>query len=450
MIQPVQLNIKGGYKVQIGLLLAGYLLIAFTGLQAYLKPFSAEFILGALAVISSLTNQVASKQVFRFGIAAMVLVLLYIAVPAKTMLFLSLIMAVLCLAATFHFKSNIITLFSMAMMSPIFDYGASVFSFPVKLFLTSVAARIIGVLQPGIKAEGNFLVSGSFEFSVDTACLGLHMLNTSMMVALILISFFAKKKEKRMTFPGILTCLLIVFLLNIVSNLIRIICLVLWKIPPGAFMHDVVGIVCFSVYVIAPMLYFIPLCLKYLGRNSHTSGSDLVIVPKSHLIINIFLVATLGVAVVLGKNKSLNGELIPMADVNVPGYSTTRLEHRVTKLSSKNALIYIKPIAGFFSSDHQPMICWSGSGYDFTKVHQKEVNGANVYAATLEKGDEHLYTAWWYDNGRSTTISQVQWRWNAFKKSQHYAIINVTASTPGMLEKEVIKMMGLKLGKRTR
>ena len=94
------------------------------------------------------------------------------------------------------------------------------------------------------------------------------------------------------------------------------------------------------------------------------------------------------------------------------------------------------------------MICWSGSGYEFTRIHEKEIGGTTVYAATLEKGDEQLYTAWWYDNGLSTTISQFEWRWDALRTHHHYAIVNVTASTPEMLEKEARKMILLKIGKR--
>jgi exosortase N len=441
---------RGGIQKQwLGLLLCGYTAIMLIGLQQYIKPFSSQFILGTVAVATSLRQRAANKQALRFGTAALAFALLYVVVPAKTMLFISLAMAVGCVLATFHYSTSVLSVFSMIMMSPIFDYAISVFSFPIKIYVTSIAAKAMRFIEPDMRAEGNFLISGNTEFSIDTACLGLHMLTVSMLAGLTVMAYFTKRQTNKTPVWGIAIGLLIVFLLNIVSNLIRIICLVFWKIAPDNYLHDVIGLVCFAVYVIAPMLYIIPRCMKFFERKvPATQASAPIPVLKVSIVMNTLLLLILSIAVLIGKDKSLNGELIPLKNVSVPGYTSMQLEHRVTKLYNENALVYIKPIAGFFSSDHQPMLCWSGSGYEFTKVHEKKINGITVYAATLEKGSERLYTVWWYDNGVSTTISQLEWRWNALRTQQHYSIVNVTAATPVMLEKETGKMLLLKTGKR--
>jgi exosortase N len=438
----------GIYKHWLVGLLCGYLLLSLAGLYDYIRPLSAQFIFGIIAVASSLTRGNADRQALRFGTGALAFALFYVFLPAKTMLFISTATSVMCLLATFHLRSNVVTIFSLVIMSPIFDYAVSVFSFPIKIYVTAAAAKVISMIDPGMTAEGNFLVSGGSEFSVDTACLGLHMLTTSMLAGLIVISHFAKKRGSRLSFSSVVASLLIVLLLNIVSNLVRIICLVQWKIGPDNVMHDVVGIMCFILYVIAPVMYLIPGCLKLAAPKKIVSAVEVTPVLKVSLLMNTLLFVIIGIAVYVGRDKSLNGELIPLKDISVPGYASTQLEHRVIKLSNKDALVYVKPIAGFFSSDHQPMLCWTGSGYEFTKIHEKDVGGTKVYAATLEKNTERLYTAWWYDNGISTTISQFEWRWDALKTRQHYAIVNVTAATPEMLDKEVRKMLVLKLGKR--
>jgi exosortase N len=441
---------RGGIHMQwLGVLLCGYTVIMLIGLQDYIKPMSAQFILGTIAIATSLTRGTNDKQPLWLSMVALGFAIFYVVVPAKTILFISLAAAVMCVLATFHFTSNIVTIFSVGMMSPIFDYAVAVFSFPVKIYVTAAAAKVIALIQPDMRAEGNFLVSGASEFSVDTACLGLHMLTASMLAGLIVIAHFAKKLKSRVSVLNIVACLLLVFLLNVVSNLLRIVCLVFFKIAPDNFMHDVVGIACFMLYVIAPMLFLIPRCLNFFAWKMKTVEQENVArVLRINMVMNTLLLFILGMTVYATRDKSLNGELIPLKNISVPGYTATQLEHRVTKLYNENALVYIKPIAGFFSSDHQPMICWSGSGYEFTRIHEEEMGDTKVYAATLEKGDERLYTAWWYDNGISTTISQFEWRWDALKTRQHYAIVNVTAATPELLKIEVKKMILLKLGKR--
>jgi hypothetical protein len=57
----------------------------------------------------------------------------------------------------------------------------------------------------------------------------------------------------------------------------------------------------------------------------------------------------------------------------------------------------------------------------------------------LEGEKDLLYTAWWYDDGNSCTISQAEWRWNSFRHGSHYALVNITTATGQKLEQEVAK-----------
>jgi hypothetical protein len=57
-----------------------------------------------------------------------------------------------------------------------------------------------------------------------------------------------------------------------------------------------------------------------------------------------------------------------------------------------------------------------------------------MYTATLVKGNEQLYTAWWYDNGTDHTTSQLAWRWQVLKGAHPFSIINVTTATQAELE----------------
>ena len=86
------------------------------------------------------------------------------------------------------------------------------------------------------------------------------------------------------------------------------------------------------------------------------------------------------------------------------------------------------------------MICWRGSGYELRQVKTIEVGKQEVYSAVLEKENEKLYTAWWYDNGNDRTIDQFDWRWNVLMGKSKYSLVNITAAEPLVLEKEIRKV----------
>jgi exosortase N len=101
----------------------------------------------------------------------------------------------------------------------------------------------------------------------------------------------------------------------------------------------------------------------------------------------------------------------------------------VVKLQSKDALIYIKYIRGFFDTEHNPMICWSGGGYQFKRVTRETIAGRKVYTATIFNGTDNLYTAWWYDNGVKHTTEQFEWRWDLVRGGKPYVLINIACSS---------------------
>ena len=126
-----------------------------------------------------------------------------------------------------------------------------------------------------------------------------------------------------------------------------------------------------------------------------------------------------------------------MASPATPGYTAKRLDADILQLNSPAALIYIKKIRGFYSTEHNPTICWKGSGYTFRKVTCSNIRGTELYVAILARGNEELYTAWWYDNGLLRTIGQFKWRSDVFKGGNEYSLVNVTCSDYGELCKTI-------------
>ena len=118
-------------------------------------------------------------------------------------------------------------------------------------------------------------------------------------------------------------------------------------------------------------------------------------------------------------------------------YRASEFAPGIVKLESSESLIYVKYVRGFYDTDHNPTICWKGSGYELQEIEQTSIAGCAVFTALLANGKEKLYTAWWYGNGKSNTNDQLTWRWDMIKGAKDYAVINVTASKKKNLYSEV-------------
>ena len=111
-------------------------------------------------------------------------------------------------------------------------------------------------------------------------------------------------------------------------------------------------------------------------------------------------------------------------------------------MSHDSLLVYVKSIPGWYSTEHTPLICWRGSGYEFGKVWEQKASGTACYAGVLEKkGEPSLYTAWWFDNGQEQTIAQARWRWLDAGGAPGFSLVNVTARDRQTLENQINQML---------
>ena len=109
----------------------------------------------------------------------------------------------------------------------------------------------------------------------------------------------------------------------------------------------------------------------------------------------------------------------------------------ILKYKNDVILVYLKPIPGFYAAEHSPLICWQGSGYIFGQVKSMLINDIEIYTGVLKKGDETLQTAWWYDNGKSQTASQTEWRTAILKGEPNFNLVNITAVDTATLYKNI-------------
>lgn len=209
-----------------------YGFILFYGLHAYHDWFSASSILGVLVLVTVTSFKHSEKGGFRFFLLALLPLLLYLLVPANTLLWTAAICGCLFLAETFFGRINPLPLMVLGIITPLFKSVADVFSFPIRLVLTKWAGAALQLMGGGISVQGNMIVMNGEEFSVDPACMGLQMTVTALLCAIMIIGFYQRKYQKVLSARLVLVALLLVMVLNIGSNLLRIIFLVWLRIMP--------------------------------------------------------------------------------------------------------------------------------------------------------------------------------------------------------------------------
>lgn len=130
--------------------------------------------------------------------------------------------------------------------------------------------------------------------------------------------------------------------------------------------------------------------------------------------------------------------------LQLPGYKKQTLANGIMKFENSRSLIYIKPTV-FYAPEHNPMICWKGSGYEFKSIRKQMRSGKEVYTGILTKGKDKIYTSWWFESKNLQTINQFDWRWKALKDNDQFYLININASSPSVLLKIATDMLGKRI-----
>ena len=422
-----------GKKLVLAAIIFVYVFIFAFGLQTYLHWQSVNLLLGIVSLWFCTRVNTSYTGGKRFGYIAAAFLLLLVFIPVKTMLYLAILSGVFYLVENYYGRLNVLPFFSVLLMSPFFQYLSNIFLFPIRIQLSQWAGWMLSLTGNKVDVSGNVISMYGQEFSVDPACMGLNMLVVSLLLCITLIGIYQKRKNVQLGWKFIVVLLLITLVLNIVSNLLRIILLVQFTILPGEVMHDITGILCLVLYVVLPMALLARWWVSALGKVSVGKMGRL----KVSIIPHILLAAMHLLYAYKVNEPSALSTSFSFPGLSKGKYTVEQLKDDVVKLTNDRSLIYIKPISHFYNSDHSPMICWKGSGYELKRINLSNISGMQVYTATLQKEEDVLYTCWWYSNGQHNTTRQLEWRWNMLKGSAGYAIVNITAETPQAVELEV-------------
>lgn len=332
-------------------------------------------------------------------------------------------------------KLNALSIYWIFILSPLTIFLFGVFSFPIRLELSKLASWLLHFVQSDLTCQGNIIVLNGAEFSVDEACMGLKMVSYSYLVFLVLIAFFEKKRQVELSKPLVVLVLSTGTFLILLANLIRIITIILLQAMPDTIAHEAIGLISWLAYVILPAFLLIRFSVKKWGRiYPIQTPKKLATSLVTLLCISSLSLLTIGSYKAFTKDQTPPKASIP---IQIKNFDQQIANDGVIQLKNDEVLIYVKPACAPYRANHAPNICWKGSGYAFSKESLKTIDKLEVITAELKKGNDILYTAWWYDNGTQQTANQLEWRWNALKGEGNYQLFNVTVEDPALLKKYV-------------
>ena len=432
---PPKLRLLGA-----GLLLVG-LLVSFQNLAYYVRiNLAFSLMMMCLPVVCRVVKP--GEYSWRYGILSLLMLAAYPYLKIQSCFFMGFGFFVLFVIESTWGKLNYLPVVLMAAASPTFSFFSRVFSFPIRLKISSWVTGFLSPIMPGIEASGNLIALQGQTFSVEDACVGLKLITTSIIALLILIAFRERATKQVASVLQLVVLFAITFGLVVLANILRVATLIVFQSRPDTFSHELIGISALVMYIVLPLWFIV----KWVIRKKHPTEPDGTLpqngFPKLRLVGVALLLVGLGL---LNLNREqFRNQIADTAveQMELDGFESEFSKFGVTKLENEDALIYVKSSSTFYGADHTPMICWRGSGYSFKHERVLEVNGQGVLTAELhhENGDV-LHTAWWYDNGYHQTIEQFDWRWRMVRGQEAFRIVNVSCLDEETLIQQVGQLL---------
>lgn len=429
MVIP-QINKAQGLGI---ILMLGLVLLSYAKLKFYLL-LDGNFMLALILMPFILRVNQERTGALRYGFASLLFAFLWMFTSLQSLFFFAFTFGVYFLIETFWGKLNHAALFFAFLCSPLSTYGFKVFGFPIRLQLTEWAGNALSLLGMAPNTQGNLILLDGSEFLVEPACTGLKMVISGMLMTLMILRIQEKRKAKQISLKALIFLLSLSFLLIIISNFLRLIGLVMFKFPEASIGHELIGIFSLICYTLIPLQFLIPKLLGASARNNLRSGRS-----GSTWVMLVLVIVAITTAVLKPQNQLSHTALHKAPSLE--GYTQEQASFDGFKYTKENALLYLKPCLDFWRSDHNPIICWRGSGYKLSREKLELVDGYEVYTAELQKGEDLLYTAWWFQNNEDVTTSQLRWRMEMAKGSSRYDLVNVSCAERESLNSEISKLI---------
>lgn len=416
-------------KYQPFLLIGLAILLALPVLSKFFQ-LNFEAIIGIMCFPFVLSFKKQAKYPIKWALISIAFIILYCFTGVMTANYFALGFLIFFLLENTFGGINWPSIALLFIVSPFFNYIIQVFSFPLRIQLTKWAVAVLKIIHPKLEAHGNVIQNGEISFSVDPECMGLNLIIFSLAVGLVLLVHFQKPTTVALNFwKTTLFILLLLFLTNL-GNFFRIVTITLFQSKPGTLSHEVIGLFCLIVYTLIPIYFATKI---YFAKKQKEDQTPLQQNPISKQTIFIYLPIIISVFILNFTGPKGNHSKVDdkYQSIQLKGFEKSVASTNIIKLENDSVLIYIKPPVGFFGADHSPKICWIGSGYKLKNQKETQLEQYLIQTSELiDKEDNILYTAWWFDNGSDKTGLQLEWRTKSLNGAAPFRLINVTTANP--------------------
>ena len=437
-LQLLKYHIDQKILITIGLAVLTTLL-CMQNLAFYLLPTTSFYVFLAITPFVFTINE--KERKIRYAFFSLGFIILYFFLKMQLLFFLSFSTGILFIIESRVGKVNTLPLFIILLISPYSSFIFDVFGFPARLLLTDVAASMLSIVFEQTASSGNNIIIHNQSFSVDPECMGLTMVGYAYATTLLFINSLENKYQTKLTMYKVVGILMLSTFFIVVVNLFRIIVIVLLQAPPETVTHEIIGLLSFGIYFLLPLFFISKWIIK---RNKNEPNLIKAGLPPSKKMILPLTVLIVGSLAFFNFNRA-DYRNIQQDDkskrIEIADFEKSITNENVLKFENEHALIYIKPSCHFFGPDHNPTICWKGSGYEFINIKTEKIGAFEIYKAELKKDNEILQTAWWFDNGQEKIISQLEWRWKTALGNEPYRLINVTAISQKNLNLQINELL---------
>ena len=323
-------------------------------------------------------------------------------------------------------KLNSIAFYTIIFYLPITRSFFTLFGFHVRIQITKWAGWVLSAVNDNVSFVGSRIWVDGNEFTVDAGCMGLRLVITGFILSLLIMQQLAKRngvKPNRWFVSGFL---LVSLMLVIAANFFRILLTIQFESPANSWSHELIGLGTFLVFHLVPMYLLVKKLIPKMRSVRELSSRK--------ISENGFDLWLLGMLVTLMFAKSIfapndarftgNEGLVK----NLSGYELSVSRDGVHKYANSRSTLIVKPMFPLSFSNHHPMLCWRGDGFEVMGESIGKLGELDCYRARLERDAEQLKTAWWYvDEDGNRTTSEWEWRWSALTKRKQFYLLNLAA-----------------------
>lgn len=377
-----------------------------------------------ILAISSIPLMLKSNQnatTNRLILPILILLLVNFLIHTNILRYLSFALSILLLIESQFGKIKYSILAIVLITSPFMKFMHSLYSYELREKIGQIVESVLIKIDPNTKIYGNIIFFEGQKFSIDPGCAGIQMVFISFVIGTVFLIYLEIEKSVQFNCFEIISNLILIFLFNLINNLIRITFLIIFIILPENALHDIVGILSLIIFTLAPagiMAYYYT--IKFKKRIPIT---DKLSLKKTNHTWSYFMAV---LVIIISSKPAQANTFSNEKPLKLNGYKSLDLKEGIIQYSNNHSIIYQKPTF-IFKSEHNPMVCWQGSGYDLQNIKTQNIHNQTVKTGTLISGNDTLYTAWWFDNGSKTMIDQWQWRKDQFlNHSKPYFLINMS------------------------